>query len=253
MEARFNRLGLVAERVEALTPAAITEEQKARFGNFKAYRWLTEGELACSLSHQAAMRQFLATGSRFAAIFEDDVILSASLGKLLDDFERHHLGVDLLRIEADNVRLRLAPQPEHVFPGFAVFKLHASVAGSAGYIISRNGAQRISASEDILRNPADEAMFNPRQSISKSLVVRQLDPALILQEDRTELSDSDRAGSDLETFRRERSLLDSQNFWRRTGHNIRDFVRRDIVMAGRNLWAQQFYGVRKRVIPFRKD
>lgn len=253
MEARFEALGIIAERVEALTPAVVTDQQRARYCNVDAHRWQSEGELACSLSHAEAMRRFLETDAAFAAIFEDDTILSPSLGRLLQELDRAAPAIDLLRLEADNVRLRLAPQAESTVAGYALFRLHSAVGGAAGYIVSRAAAQRILEGEEILSDPADEALFNPAGTLSKILVVRQLDPALVLQEDRLGTTDESRAGSDLEVFRRQRGETDGRNFWRRSGHNFRDFVQRDIITAAYNFWLAQAQGVRKRAIAFKPD
>ena len=109
MEARFAALGIEHMRIAALTPADVTEDQRQRYCNPLAYRWQTEGELACSLSHIAAMRAFLATPAPFAVILEDDTILSPALKPFLDRFEQQPPNVDVLRIETDNSRLRLPP------------------------------------------------------------------------------------------------------------------------------------------------
>ncbi|UXN74737.1 glycosyltransferase family 25 protein [Devosia sp. A8/3-2] len=101
MEQRFTGLGLRHERVEALTPAAITPEQRARYCNPAAHARQSDGELACSLSHLQAMRQFLATSAPYAAIFEDDAIPAPSLPALLDQFEQAAPQVDILRLRND--------------------------------------------------------------------------------------------------------------------------------------------------------
>lgn len=253
MEARFAALGIDAERVEALTPAAVTDAQRARYCDPAAYRWQTEGELACSLSHCEAMRRFLATDAPFAAIFEDDAILSPSLAALLAEVDRAAPAVDLIRLETDNSRLRLPPRADGVLAGYSLFRLHSAGGGAAGYIASRRAAQRILAGEEILGDLTDQALFNPDARLPKALVMRQLDPALVVQEDRAAEADGSRAGSDLEPLRRHRGATDGRNFWQRTRHNIRDFWQRDIIAALRNLWLARVHGVRKRAIAFKID
>jgi glycosyl transferase family 25 len=253
MERRFSELGIVFERIEATTPADITHEQRARFCDPTAYRWQTEGELACSLSHQAAMRQFLTTGTPFAAVFEDDAILSPSLPALLAEVDREGLPIDLLRLETDNGRLRLPPRPDGKIGVFAVFRLHSAGGGAAGYIVSRHGAERILAGDEILRDLTDQALFNPYASLSRQLVMRQLDPALVVQEDRAGGTDGTRAGSDLEPMRRYRGKTDGRNFWQRARYNFYDLVQRDVIAALRNLWLSKARGVRKRAIIFKTD
>ena len=255
MVARLAALGIESERVEALTPADVTDAQRARYCDPTAYRWQTEGELACSLSHLAAMKAFLDTQAQFAAIFEDDAILSPRLSEFLDAFEQQPPALDLLRLETDNSRLRLSPQPAHRLNGFGLYRLYVAGGGAAAYVISRRGAERALASDALLANLTDQALFNPNSALSKSLVVRQLVPALAVQEDRVVTPERQNrlVTSDLEPLRRDRGQSDGRNFWRRAAYNFYDLVERDIVGATRKAWNRAILGVVKTDIPFKAD
>ncbi|UJW83934.1 glycosyltransferase family 25 protein [Devosia sp. SL43] len=255
MERRFSELGIVFERIEATTPADITHEQRARFCDPTAYRWQTEGELACSLSHTMALRAFLATNETHAAIFEDDAILSATLPRFMDAFAGAAGNIDVLRLETDNARLRLSPAPEASIAGFAVHQLYNAGGGAAAYIVSRRAAERILDGEEILANLTDQALFNPLAPLSRSLVVRQLVPALAIQEDRVmPVEQRNRLEtSDLEPLRRDRGAVDGANFWRRSAYNLYDLWQRDIVDAFRKLWNRYALGVTKTDIPFQAE
>jgi glycosyl transferase family 25 len=255
MEARFSTLGMAFERVDATTPADITPEQRARYCNPAAYRWQTEGELACSLSHAKALRAFLATDEPYSAIFEDDAILSAALPRLLDAFGATAGSIDVLRLETDNGSLRLSPTPEATIDGFAVHRLYNAGGGAAAYVVSRRAAQRILEGEEILANLTDQALFNPLAPLSRSLVVRQLVPALAIQEDRVmPVEQRNRLEtSDLEPLRHSRGAADGANFWRRSAYNFYDLWERDIVGAIRKLWNRYVLGVTKTNIPYRSE
>jgi glycosyl transferase, family 25 len=252
MEARFEGLGIAHVRVAAHTPADVTDDQRRLFCNPRAYRWQSEGELACSLSHVAALQEFLVTGELFAAIFEDDAILSRSLRDFLRIFEQQRPPIDILRIETDNSRMRLAPRPVLQLDGYAVHKLYAAGGGAAAYIVSRRAAQRIVGGDELLANLTDQALFNPHAPLSRDLVVLQLVPALAMQEDRAPNVDRLQT-SDLEPLRHDRCRRDGQNFWRRSAYNFYDLVERDIIDAVRKQWNKHRHGVVKRELPFKAD
>jgi glycosyl transferase family 25 len=112
MEARLLAVGVSAQRIDAVTDSDVRPEQRARYCDPTARRWTSVRELTCSLSHIKAMLAFLATDEEHAVIFEDDVLLSSALAQFLDEFERSPHGVDLLRLETDNSRLRVPPAAE---------------------------------------------------------------------------------------------------------------------------------------------
>ena len=254
MEARFTALGIEHMRIAALTPADVTEEQRRRYCNPLAYRWQTEGELACSLSHIAAMRAFLATPAPFAVILEDDTILSPALKPFLDRFEQQPPKVDVLRIETDNSRLRLPPEPETKLGEFSLFRLFEAGGGAAAYIVSRAGAERIASGEELLIDLTDQALFNPNGKISRTLRVLQAVPALAMQEDRAVGNTVDRVHtSDLQRLRHDRRKRDGHNFWRRSAYNFYDLIERDVIRAARKFWNKTAHGVAKREIPFKAD
>ena len=253
MEQRFATLGLDHERVEALTPGDITPQQRDRYCDPSIHIWQTESELACSLSHLAAMRAFLATPSTYAAIFEDDAILSPSLPAMLAQFEAAPPAIDILRLETDTTRMRLLPRSETEIGSFGIFRLLSTGGAAAGYIMSRKGAERVLAGEEVLFDLTDQALFDPYAAISRDLIVRQLVPALVIQEDRLGPR-ADRAGSsDLERQRLDRDRLDRANFWRRARYNFPDFIARDIVLPLRNFWLRLTRGAAKRDVPFKAD
>ena len=255
MEARLAPLQMTAERIEAVTPADVTDEQRRKYCDPLAYRWQTEGELACSLSHLAAMKAFLTTPAPFAAIFEDDAILSSGLADFLAAFDATPLPVDILRLETDNGPIRLAPRPQFQLGQFGLYQLFAAGGGAAAYVISRRGAERALAGDSILVSLTDQALFNPYGKLSKGLVVRQLVPALAIQEDRIEVPERRNrlATSDLEYLRVKRGSSDGKNFWRRAAYNFYDFIDREFVGGIQKFWNWSVKGVVKMDIPFKHD
>lgn len=253
MEQRFADLGLEHDRVEALTPDAITSEQRERYCNPAEHAWQSEGELACSLSHLQAMHQFLSTPAPYAAIFEDDAVLAPSLPALLEQFEQAAPQVDILRLETTNTRMRLLPRGDAQIGEFAIHRMLSTGGAAAGYVMSRKGAARVLAGEEVLFDLTDQALFNPYAPIARDLTVRQLVPALVVQEDRLGQRADRIANSDLESTRRHRDLIDKANFWRRAHYNFVDFVARDIALPLRNVWLRLTLGAAKRDVPFKAE
>lgn len=255
MEARFLTLGIDAQRIEAITLADVTDEQRRRFCNPQAHRWKSDGELCCSLSHQKASRTFLQTDEEFALILEDDAVLSPALPRFLHWFDNNPLAIDMLRIETDNARMRLSARPDLEPAGYGVHRLFSAAGGAAAYIVSRRAARRIIAGNEVNLSQTDQALFNPRKALSQELAVRQLRPALAIQEDRIPALDQRNRlqSSDLEGFRSRRQELDVQNFWRRSVYNVYDFIDREFVGGAQKFWNWSIKGVRKVEVPFKPD
>ncbi len=252
MELRFRTIGLACERVEAVTPADLTPAQRERYCNAKAYRWQSEGELSCSLSHISAMRLLLATPDQYAAIFEDDALLSPALPSFLAVFDQARPEVDLLRLETDRDSLRIVATPQVTIADHGVHRIYSTGRGTAGYVVSRRAAERIIAGEEVLFSLTDQALFNPYERLAQELTMRQLDPALVMQEIIPCDTDKGTGVSDLEALRLAR-IRDNGRTLRRLPHNIIDFLDRDIRVAAIKAWHQYVGGAAKRVIPFKPD
>ncbi len=252
MEARFLALAMDFVRVQGLIPDDATVEQRRRYCNPLAYRWRTEGELACSISHLAAMQAFLDSGAAFAAVFEDDVMLSPSLDEFLRDFELAGLPIDLLRLETDCASQRRKPRRDQQFGVYSICRMFSTGRGTAGYVVSRRAAERIIAGEEVLFSLTDQALFNPYERLAQELTMRQLDPALVMQEIIPGDTDKGTGVSDLEALRLAR-IRDNGRTLRRLPHNIIDFLDRDIRVAAIKAWHLYVGGAAKRVIPFKPD
>ena len=253
MEARFAAAGIAAERVNALTPADITPDQKARYCNSDNRRWKSAPELSCSLTHVKIMGLLIASGDAMAAIFEDDAMLSPGLGAFLDAYEKADLEIDLLHLETDNNSVRMPPEPEAQLGEFGFYRLYSAGGGSAGYVCTRKAALRVVEGEEIRAIQTDQALFAPGV-LSRELVTRQLVPALVIQDDRFGVAPGERRpGSDLESLRQQRGQSNNQNFWGRLHHNVHDLVVRDIIGANRNRWLGLTQGIAKRRVLFKTE
>ena len=181
MDAQLNRLGIDAERIEAVTPADLTPEQRARYCDRQKLRWSTLPELSCSLSHHAALRTFLATGESHALILEDDVILGPGLPGFL---AKSMPDCDVLHVETFASPQHLSAQAQAEIGGYSLFDVHGWVWGAAAYVVNRQAAETLLADSDALAVPFDRVIFNRYRGPGAGLRTWQLDPALAIQENR---------------------------------------------------------------------
>ncbi|MCC6271819.1 MAG: glycosyltransferase family 25 protein, partial [Microbacteriaceae bacterium] len=183
MEEQFARLGLAATRVAAATPAVLSPAEVARFCDPRHRLWLTPEELSCSHSHLRTYDAFLATGAPWAAIFEDDAVLSARLPSFLAAFDAAPPPLDLVRLETDFHRLVIHRRGDMV-DGIRLARYVGWERGSAGYLVSRRAAALHLASDAMRRRATDVALFHHVSPTWRHLAVRQADPALCSQADR---------------------------------------------------------------------
>jgi glycosyl transferase family 25 len=249
MEAQFHRLGLAAERVDAVPTADIDPALLARASDPRHYFWLTPGELGCNLSHLEALSRFQQTGAPYGLVFEDDAVISGRLPELLAALPTLALPVDLVKIETFNIPIWLEPAPIGRIGAFALRRARGWSAGAAGYIVSQRGAARILARDDLHRMVIDEAFFNPFRPLGRRLAVYYTEPALVIQEDRLPGADSALA-SNLNQYRSIRDEREAQLGWRQGLRRAGRFVDRDMIMASMKLYHRLIRHTRKELLTF---
>ena len=182
MEAQFAELHLEASRIEAIDGAKVPADHLVRYGDARRAKWLTPGEIACSLSHMEAMARIVQSGASWGCILEDDVRLSASLPKFLDAFAANAPAIDLVRIEAVYRAVPMRRERAAGIAGFDLYRCFGAPNGTGGYLISAAAARAITTGQSLLGRAADDALFNAFQPLSRRFRVRLLSPALCTAE-----------------------------------------------------------------------
>ena len=104
---------------------------------------LTTGEIACFLSHQKALRQFLESNEECAVILEDDAILTQAFWDNINTL----IGYYQENIPNALVNLRPHKRKKYfvakLFDRFKVVKHFRVAAGAVGYLISRKVAAEL--------------------------------------------------------------------------------------------------------------
>jgi glycosyl transferase family 25 len=177
-------LGLALSRIDALD-AKRADPPKARFDDAGPLGEIPRGDKCCTLSHAMAWDAFIASGAEYAAVLEDDVILTPAAARFLTDSFWIPPGADLVKLE------HYGPPGQSVLlsdfrdlgGGFHLARMHSRHTGAAAYILSRRAAQRLAAVTRFSL-PVDHLLFNPNNSpLFAALAPWQLLPAVARQHD----------------------------------------------------------------------
>ncbi|WP_404405468.1 glycosyltransferase family 25 protein [Pelagibacterium halotolerans] len=179
MEEQFARLGLEAERVEAVTPADIPADDIARYCDNTRPTYLRPNQLACSMSHEKVWRAMLEAGHERAVVMEDDALLSSLLPAFLADLEG--VPFDVLRFEAPVRRIRVFPPVAHVGPGIALRPFRSTLSGASGYVIGANAARVLLGHPALRVLAGDLVLYGALAAPAKDFVRLHSDPALCIQ------------------------------------------------------------------------
>jgi len=157
MQAEAERAGVELSFVQAVDGMDLNLDEAAgydREGRLRHAPDLKPNEVACVLSHKAALETFLASGASAAVVLEDDAVLSDRLAPFVEAMVR--LPIDWNAVNLEN-RNRKPLRPALITFDFGV-AVHASAwlsKGSAGWLYSRDGAERVLRSLRSFRHAYD--------------------------------------------------------------------------------------------------
>jgi glycosyl transferase family 25 len=175
-EAQLSALGLTAERIAATVPADLPQQLLDQACNPNQRRFVSPGELACTMSHRNAWERIVNERLPMALILEDDVYLSKRLPRLLDVVEPFGATLDIIRLETQYDNIRLGP-PTYRDDGIALRPIHSVVWGCGGYIVTQAGAAKLLGPLSRFNAPVDAIIFDYHFGLSKQLRTRQAVPA----------------------------------------------------------------------------
>ena len=166
---------------------------------------MTEGEVACFLSHVSIWKKMINENILYAAIFEDDVILGQNADRFLSDSDWLKDDWNIIKIEKFNRRVLLSnigatcPDEDRELK-----QLLSKHYGCAGYILSLTAAEELLAylEKNPLLIPLDHIVFEHFIPVSTGKVL-QLNPAICIQ-DSVLKNSHENFPSDLELARRKR-------------------------------------------------
>lgn len=180
--AQAARAGLRFERLPAVDGRAIDPAERARMLSPRfEFQPLNPGEIGIFMSQRSAWQRLVDSGEKMAAVFEDDVVLCAQAGRLLDRLAEGGWQADIVKLETTHRRVVLGPPCGQLDDGHRLQPLCSWHGGAAGYVITRDAAARLLAATWPLADPVDQVLFNPMSRISATLRLLQLVPGLCIQ------------------------------------------------------------------------
>lgn len=185
MEQQFATLGLVGERISAVTPAALDVALSDAPSAREIGAALADTEMCVTASHRAAWRAIAARDVACGLVLEDDAVLSPKLPAFLSAVPEAIEALDLVRIETGVRRVRLAPASRRI-GDVSLHQAFSDQWGTAGYVISAACARRLLTEPRVFALPLDHCMFDPRGPIFAAMNWRQCAPGLCIQGDQRE-------------------------------------------------------------------
>lgn len=197
MERQFATLGINAERVDAVTVDRLPPDLIARL-RAPGVIWDTPPVyIASLLSHQAAWRRIVESGSPAGLVFEDDVILDESLRDFLDPDLAQRLGADLIKLETFGGSILLGAGVSRSASGAVLHELQSSHFGAAAYLITAEAAAAALAHPRLGQLHTDRFLFGRGGPHLLHRKVLQVVPAPCIQLMKIGRRDDSLARSDL--------------------------------------------------------
>lgn len=180
---QFGRLNLDFERVAAVDARDLSQSELDNIVLHKDWPKPTNSEFACFMSHRKCWEILVAGTDEYAAIFEDDIILSDSAAEFLKNSDWVPGDVNILRLETFKTKVyfkrwwRLQIRDRHLL------KMVGFHAGAGGYIISRRLAvSLLKETVNYMPAPVDHYLFDPGCEVFANNIIFQLVPAVCAQE-----------------------------------------------------------------------
>ncbi len=177
----FAHLGIDFERVGAVDGAKLPEETIRQINARNEWiRSLTRAEVGCLLSHRMCWETIAAGTEPYAAIFEDDIRLSALAQPLLRSSDWIPQDVGFIKLETRNRAVVVGWTARRVSPEHRLARLFSFHDGLGGYILSRSSAHWLCSQIPERAAPVDQLVLNPRFDIFPRLNAFQLTPSICI-------------------------------------------------------------------------
>ncbi len=180
----FAERGLSFEFLDATDARETPIEALTSFSQSKGpWGLMRPHDMACTSSHLRAMLAFLETDAPYGLFCEDDIFISQDTVEWLSDMSWWPEDADVVKFERwrnDSMRIVLSGGTLN-HKERRLRRLVSRHPGCAGYLLTRDAAQRI-LDERPITVPIDHLFFNPSvSSLSRQMNVYQVQPGLIRQ------------------------------------------------------------------------
>lgn len=247
MNREFGRCGLTFTRVSAVDGRLLSQEElNAVVAPVR--RWeipMPPAEIGCFLSHRKCL-ELIANGEEaFAAVFEDDIVLSRQAQKVLSDIDWLPADADVIKVETFNTVVLLDTGKKIHGSDCKYARLLSKHLCTGGYIVSRDAAKRMLTFMNEISVPVDNLIFDPSYEMFAGLNIYQVYPALCKQQGFVSLIEADR-----KTLRRQYKQRPSF-FGLIVRETVRSYNRSSHILSPSKLWTRLTSRKRWLRIPFK--
>jgi glycosyl transferase family 25 len=183
IERVFAGLGLDFTMVSAIDRETLPADELHKWQSREAgVRHLRPGETACFLSHRECWRRIVREDLPLAAVFEDDIHIGTDATAVLRSADWFPAEADIVKIETKLEYARVDKSSVGDVGQRTMHRMRSKHAGAAGYILTRDCAEKLLGMSEIMSSPVDQFMFNTALPSSASLALFQLLPAVCVQD-----------------------------------------------------------------------
>jgi glycosyl transferase family 25 len=177
----FFGLGIRVERVRAVDGTALGDDERSAFSAARPLRGVWHaGQIGCFQSHLRAWQEIAAGEEDAAAVFEDDMHLSAGIVPFLEGAAWIPSAADIVRLETSKQGMLLGHC--NVVFDRCLRPVLSEAWGAGAYVITKSAARRLVSVPVDQHLPVDWFLFNKAASVAaRSLAVFQVVPAPSIQ------------------------------------------------------------------------
>lgn len=175
---QLKKNNLKAHRVEGLEPKTL---DKKIINKNKKY--LSPSGIALCLVHKNIWLNIVKKNINYALILEDDVLISKRLKNFINEVKKklNNKKIDIININTHELPTKVGKLKFHFKKiNTGLYDLISTEYGTAGYIISKEGAKKLIQDKDFLKLQIDLYLFSKKSKINKKLKIYQALPALTL-------------------------------------------------------------------------
>ena len=143
---------------------------------------MSNGEIACFLSHRKCWERIIHSNDGYAAVFEDDIVFSDKTWPFLSSTSWIPADADVVKLEVLTRKIVTEISPARTVHGNEVLRLYSSSLGTAAYIISRKAAQKFLQLSERFFVPVDHFMFSTLFPYFSEFICYQVVPAVCIQD-----------------------------------------------------------------------
>ncbi|BCP53210.1 hypothetical protein K32_18270 [Kaistia sp. 32K] len=171
-DAQARGIGLCYERIRAVEACSIAEAPEG----------MLPTAVACFHSHRLAWRKIAESGDAWGAVFEDDVLLSASLAGLLAEPRWIPRDASVIKLETVNTPTKMGRRGRKIAGCLGLHDLLNYHSGAGGYLIRADAAKLFLALSETIERPVDDVLFDLAVAKERGLRVLQMVPAVCVQD-----------------------------------------------------------------------